>query len=80
MTDQRRPAAGSGLGRRLLALGIENAQAGFEGPLKVVATHNAQRFYASHGFVVVEESRFVRGEPELHFAVVKMQRQSPRPA
>ena len=73
----RAQASGSGLGRRLLGLGIEKAQAGFEGPLKVVATRNSQRFYAAHGFVAVADHTIVRGDPALHFAVVEMQR--PRP-
>ena len=73
----RAQAAGSGLGRRLLHLGIEKAQAGFEGPLKVVATRNSQRFYAASGFVAVADHTFVRGDPAQHFAVVEMQRPPP---
>ena len=39
----RHDAAGAGLGRRLFAFGVAQAQAGFDGPLTVVATLNSAR-------------------------------------
>jgi len=72
----RKEAAGLGLGKHLFALGVAKAESGFPGPLTVVATQNSQRFYQAHGFLPVEEQTFVRGNPELHFKVVRMQRVS----
>jgi GNAT superfamily N-acetyltransferase len=43
-------AAGSGLGKRLLQIGIERARRGHKGPIKVEATLNAVGFYEKHGF------------------------------
>ena len=70
----RKEAAGQGLGKQLFALGLAMAEAGFSGPLTVVALQSSQRFYQDFGFVPVEEDTFVRGEPEIHFKVVKMLR------
>ncbi len=70
----RAQAVGQGLGRKLLALGIQKAEQGFSGALTVVSTLNAQAFYEAHGFVAVEAQTFVRGAPELHFDVVRMER------
>jgi GNAT superfamily N-acetyltransferase len=69
----RHEAARVGLGKRLFAFGLEQAQAGFDGPLTVVATRNSQPFYAAHGFAAVETLTFLRGQPALHIEVVKMQ-------
>jgi GNAT superfamily N-acetyltransferase len=71
----RQEAVGLGLGKHLFALGTEKATSGFAGPLTVVATMNSWTFYQSQGFVPVAEESFVRGEPEMHFSVVRMQRQ-----
>ena len=46
-------AAGSGLGRRLLQIGIEQARRGHNGPIKVEATLNAVEFYKKHGFKIL---------------------------
>ena len=46
-------AAGSGLGTRLLQIGIEQARRGHNGPVKVEATLNAVEFYKKHGFKVL---------------------------
>jgi len=70
----RQEAVGLGLGKHLFALGAKKAESGFIGPLTVVATKNARQFYQAQGFVPVEEETFVRGDPEIHFSVVKMQR------
>ncbi|MGM9485890.1 GNAT family N-acetyltransferase [Ideonella sp. YS5] len=70
----RPEAAGSGLGSQLFALAVLHAQVGHEGPVVVVATVNSRPFYEKHGFVVVEESYFVRGATETRFKVFRMQR------
>ncbi len=46
--------AGSGVGARLLAIGIENARKGHSGPIKVESTINAEGFYRRHGFRTVK--------------------------
>jgi len=70
----RPEVTGSGLSARLLALGAEKAESGCSGFLTVIATQNSQRFYQRHGFIPVAEEFFARGEPEMHFNVVRMQR------
>jgi GNAT superfamily N-acetyltransferase len=45
-------AAGSGLGRRLLHIGIEHARRGHVGPIKIESTLNAVGFYERHGFKI----------------------------
>src|SRR5262245_35504900 len=45
-------ATGSGLGRRLLHIGIEHARRGYDGLIKIEATLNAVGFYERHGFKV----------------------------
>jgi len=42
---------GKGLGTRLLHVGLVRARQGHAGPLLVLATLNAEGFYARHGFV-----------------------------
>jgi GNAT superfamily N-acetyltransferase len=70
----RQAAAGLGLGKQLFALGARKAGSDFAGPLTVVATMNSWKFYQSQGFVPVAEESCVRGEPEIHFPVIRMQR------
>lgn len=70
----RQAAAGLGLGKQLFALGARKAGSDFAGPLTVVATMNSRKFYQSQGFVPIAEESFVRGEPEIHFPVIRMQR------
>lgn len=70
----RPEAVGTGLGGRLLALAMEHARVGHDGPLTVIATRNARRFYEKHGFTVVGESFFVRGASQMRFEVLEMQR------
>lgn len=53
--------AGSGLGAKLLAIGIENARKGHTGPIKVESTINAEGFYRRHGFRTVERGYFSHG-------------------
>lgn len=54
-------AAGAGLGRRLLEIGIDKARAGHAGPIKVEATVNAEGFYRRHGFRRVGTGNFSHG-------------------
>ncbi|MBT1154157.1 GNAT family N-acetyltransferase [Aminobacter anthyllidis] len=59
-------AAGSGLGKVLLEIGIQNARRDHDGPIKVESTINAEGFYRRHGFRTVERGYFshgVGGEP-----------------
>jgi GNAT superfamily N-acetyltransferase len=70
----RQAAAGLGLGKRLFALGMLKAASAFAGPLTVVATLNSWKFYQHQGFVPLAEESFARGQPEVHFPVVRMQR------
>jgi predicted GNAT family N-acyltransferase len=46
-------AAGNGLGRRLLQIGIEHARHGFDGSIRIEATLNAVEFYKHFGFKVI---------------------------
>lgn len=59
-------AAGAGLGARLLAIGVETARAGHDGPIKVESTVNAEGFYRRHGFRPVGKGYFshdIGGDP-----------------
>jgi GNAT superfamily N-acetyltransferase len=71
-------ATGRAIGRMLLEFGLSQASEDFQGPLTVVATKNSASFYRRHGFKDVEEQTFVRGEPPLHYPVVKMARRARR--
>lgn len=53
--------AGSGLGARLLTIGIANARKGHTGPIKVESTVNAEGFYRRHGFRTIERGYFSHG-------------------
>jgi len=58
--------SGSGLGTRLLQVGIEQARRGHEGPIRLEATLNAVGFYEKHGFKIVASgyaSHCVGGPP-----------------
>lgn len=67
-------AAGRSVGSRLFEFGLLRASNDFQGPLTVVATRNSVSFYRRYGFNEVEALAFVRGEPALHYPVVKMVR------
>lgn len=54
-------AAGQGLGRRLLAIGIEAARRDHAGPIRIEATLNAQSFYERHGFCAMKKGYFSHG-------------------
>lgn len=72
-------AAGQGVGRRLFEFALAVASHDFDEALTVVATKNSAAFYARFGFVAVEEQAFIRGEPPLHYPVVKMLRGTDSP-
>lgn len=54
-------AAGLGLGRRLLEIGIERARLGHSGPIRLEATINAEGFYQKHGFRSLGRGVFSHG-------------------
>jgi GNAT superfamily N-acetyltransferase len=54
-------AAGAGLGRRLLAIGIDQARLGHSGPIKLEATINAEGFYQRCGFRSISRGHFSHG-------------------
>lgn len=53
--------AGYGLGKRLLAIGVENARRDHEGPIRIESTINAEGFYRSQGFRPVGRGFFSHG-------------------
>lgn len=72
----RAEAAGSGLGRRLLALGMAQARRTGAGPLKLVATLNSQAFYERHGFVPTERCETLRGSAQsIRIELIRMRQQ-----
>jgi GNAT superfamily N-acetyltransferase len=54
-------AAGAGIGKRLLDIGIDLARKGHSGPIRLEATLNAEGFYQRHGFVTVDRGTFSHG-------------------
>ncbi len=66
----RPDSAGQGAGTCLLNHAILCARRGHSGPIKVMATLNAQRFYEKHGFCEVQRHVISRGA--LEFPVVEM--------
>ena len=54
-------AAGTGLGRRLLEIGIERARAGHIGAIRLESTMNAEGFYRKHGFRSLGRGHFSHG-------------------
>lgn len=65
--------AGSGLGARLLQIGIENARKGHTGPIKVESTINAEGFYRRHGFRTIERGYFSHGLGGDPLEIVRME-------
>ncbi len=53
--------AGTGLGRRLLEIGIERARAGHVGAIRLESTMNAEGFYRKHGFRSLGRGHFSHG-------------------
>jgi len=54
-------AAGSGLGQRLLDIGVAQARLGHRGPVRLEATLNAEAFYQRYGFRSTGRGRFSHG-------------------
>lgn len=54
-------AAGRGLGKQLLQIGIENAKKGYSGAIKIESTLNARGFSERNGFKAVKNSYFSHG-------------------
>lgn len=53
--------AGTGLGERLLDIGVAEARLGHTGPIRLEATINAEGFYARHGFRSIGRGQFSHG-------------------
>jgi predicted N-acetyltransferase YhbS len=67
-------AAGQGLGKALLRVGLAQARQGHAGPLRIEATLNAAAFYARQGFRPVGQGEFGgRGDGFPPIAVVIME-------
>jgi GNAT superfamily N-acetyltransferase len=66
-------AAGSGLGTRLLNIGIENARKWHLGSIKVESTINAEGFYRRHGFRTVQRGYFSHGRGGEPIEIVHME-------
>ncbi|HEX3053615.1 MAG TPA: GNAT family N-acetyltransferase [Aggregatilineaceae bacterium] len=62
--------AGQGVGASLLDYAVARARLGHSGPIKVVATLNAQSFYEKHGFSPVKQYSISRAD--FDFPVVEM--------
>ncbi|WP_256466644.1 GNAT family N-acetyltransferase [Bradyrhizobium sp. 193] len=54
-------AAGAGLGRRLLEIGISQARLGHSGPIRLEATINPVGFYQKCGFRSISRGLFSHG-------------------
>lgn len=54
-------AAGTGLGKRLLEVGVERARAGHSGAIRLESTINAEGFYRRHGFRSIGHGHFSHG-------------------
>jgi ribosomal protein S18 acetylase RimI-like enzyme len=65
-------ASGQSVGGTLLEFGFRQAESSPQVPVVVIATTNSVSFYRRHGFQVVGEQFFVRGDPPREYPVVKM--------
>jgi predicted GNAT family N-acyltransferase len=54
-------AAGSGVGQRLLDIGVAQARLGHSGPIRLEATINAESFYRRYGFRSMGRGQFSHG-------------------
>ncbi|MDA9400528.1 GNAT family N-acetyltransferase [Bradyrhizobium sp. CCBAU 45389] len=54
-------AAGSGVGQRLLDIGVAQARRGHSGPIRLEATINAEAFYRRYGFRSTGRGQFSHG-------------------
>ncbi|MCP3469847.1 GNAT family N-acetyltransferase [Bradyrhizobium sp. CCGUVB1N3] len=66
-------AAGTGLGQRLLKIGIAEAKVGHEGPIRLEATINAEGFYRKHGFRSIKRGYFSHGLGGAPIEIVHME-------
>ncbi len=66
-------AAGRGLGRRLMDVGMVEARRGHAGKLRVEATRNAVPFYERFGFAVTGHGLFSRGAGNPDIEIVHME-------
>ncbi|MBZ0319555.1 MAG: GNAT family N-acetyltransferase [Anaerolineae bacterium] len=69
--------AGRGVGKCLLRHAIQCASKDHEGPIKLIATLNAEPFYAKHGFHEVRRYTIERGD--LQFPAVEMELDADKP-
>ncbi|MGY8663405.1 GNAT family N-acetyltransferase [Bradyrhizobium sp. UFLA05-109] len=66
-------AAGTGLGRKLLEIGIAAAKVGHAGPIRLEATINAEGFYRKHGFRSIRRGYFSHGLGREPIEIVHME-------
>lgn len=71
-------AAGAGLGRRLLEVGIAAARTGHDGPIRLESTRNAEGFYRRHGFAPVGLGHFSHGLGGEPIEIVRMELRTAR--
>jgi len=65
--------ARSGVGRRLLEIGITQARLGHVGSIKLEATINAEGFYRKHGFRSIGRGHFSHGLGGEPIEIVRME-------
>jgi GNAT superfamily N-acetyltransferase len=65
--------AGTGLGRRLLDIGVARAKLGHSGPIRLEATINAESFYQKHGFRSIRRGYFSHGLGGAPIEIVHME-------
>ncbi|WP_439596615.1 GNAT family N-acetyltransferase [Falsiroseomonas sp.] len=65
-------AAGAGLGRRLLEIGIARARQGHAGPIRLEATLNAEGFYRRCGFRRIGTGTFDQGGDPIPVAIMEL--------
>lgn len=73
-------AAGGGLGKRLLAIGIETARRGHTGPVRLEATINAAEFYRRNGFREIGRGHFSHGLGGDPIEIIQMELTDPADA
>jgi len=66
-------AAGAGLGKRLLEIGIAAARRNHAGPVRIESTMNAESFYRRHGFRPVGRGTFSHGLGGDPIEIVRME-------
>lgn len=66
-------AAGSGLGKQLLEIGIRHAHQGHDGPVKLESTLNAEAFYRRNGFRTVGRGTFSHGLGGAPITIIHME-------